>query len=542
VVLCKFAELLAFAALQVARMGRAIGIDLGTSNSVVAVMDGKQAVVIPDAEGNRIQPSVVSFGFGNQVLVGHRARRQAASNPENTVASAKRLIGRKFFSMEVKRARDVCAYEIVEGPNQDVRIRVHGRDYTLQEISAHILLKMKAIAEEHLGEAVTQAVITVPAYFNDGQRQATKDAGAIAGLDVLRIINEPTAAALAYGFGRNTDKRIAVYDLGGGTFDISILQISGDVFEVISTAGDTFLGGDDMDSILVDYFASRFNAAEKIDLRKSKAAVQKLKEAAEDAKKRLSTEFEVEVFIPGVIKDPFGRSRDLKDTLTRPRFNEMIYPYIQRTFKVCDEALQAARMTTVDIDAVILVGGTTRVPLVRESVERYFRRKPEFNINPDEVVAIGAAIQADTLSRATGSTEALGALLIDVTPQSLGIATVGGFVEKLIFRNAPIPTEQRRVFATSSDNQTSVKIAVYQGESKLAADNEMLAQFVLDGLPPAPRGKTKIEVTFEIDPNGILQVRARDPDTGISQSVQIAASGGLSSEAVEKLKFETLGF
>lgn len=523
-------------------MGRAVGIDLGTSNSVVAVMDGKQVVVLPDADGNRIQPSVVAFGYGNQVLVGHKARKQGSISPENIVASAKRLIGRKYFSMEVKRAREVCAYDIVEGSNQDVRIRIQGRDLTLQEISAHILLKMKAVAEEKLGEEVTQAVITVPAYFNDAQRQATKDAGAIAGLDVLRIINEPTAAALAYGYGLNANRRIAVYDLGGGTFDISILQISGDVFEVISTAGDTFLGGDDFDGVVVDYLVNRFNASRKVDLRRSKGAMQRLKEASEEAKRRLTTELEAEVLVRGVLKDPTGRDIDLHDSISRSRFNEMIYPYIQRTFKVCDEALQAARLSTTDIDAVILVGGTTRVPLVRESVERYFRRKPDFTINPDEVVAIGAAIQADTLARATGGTSDLGALLIDVTPQSLGIATVAGFVEKLIPRNSPIPSEQRRVFVTSSDNQTSVKISVYQGESKLEADNELLAQFTLSGLRPAPRGAVRIEVIFEIDPNGILGVRARDLETGLSQSIQIQASGGLSRETVQQLRFDNLGF
>lgn len=523
-------------------MGRAVGIDLGTSNSVVAAMVGQEVVVLSDSEGNRLQPSVVAFGYGNQVLVGHRARRPSAIAPENIVSSAKRLIGRKYFSMEVKRAKEVCAYDIVEGPNQDVRIRVHGRELTLQEISAHILLKMKSIAEERLGTEVTQAVITVPAYFNDAQRQATKDAGTIAGLDVLRIINEPTAAALACGYGQNSNRRIAVYDLGGGTFDMSILQISGDVFEVISTAGDTFLGGDDFDGVILDYLANRFLAARKVDIRRSKAAIQRLKEACEEAKKRLSTEPEVEIHIPGLLKDPIGRDIDLHDTLNRQRFNEMIYPYIQRTFKVCDEALQTARLSTQDIDAVILVGGATRVPLVRESVERYFRKRPDFSVNPDEIVAVGAAIQAETLSRATGGTAELGALLIDVTPQSLGIATVAGFVEKLLPRNSPIPTEQRRVFMTSMDNQRSVKIAIYQGESKLEADNELLACFTLDGLRPAPRGQVRIEVIFEIDPNGILHVRARDLETGLSQSISIQASTGLSRETVQQLRLDNLGF
>ncbi len=523
-------------------MSRAVGIDLGTSNSVVAVVENGKAQVVPDAEGNRIQPSVVTFGFGNQVLVGARAKRQVGSHPENTVYSAKRLIGRKYFSHEVTRARETVPYQIVEGPEHDVRIRVHERDFTLQEISAHVLLKMKTIAEEQLGEEIDKAVITVPAYFNDAQRQATRDAGIIAGLDVLRIINEPTAAALAYGYQQQHDKRLAVYDLGGGTFDISILQVSGDVFEVISTAGDTFLGGDDIDSMMVNYFAGRFHSAHGIDLRRSKVALQKLREASEACKKRLSRESEVEFSIPSIIKDPDGKSIDLQDSITRPRFNEMIYPLIQRSFKVVDEALQAARLTTLDIDGIIMVGGTTRVPLVRESVERYFRRQPEFDVNPDEVVALGAAIQADTLANATGASNEVGALLIDVTPQSLGIATAGGFVEKLLVRNSPIPTEQTRTFVTGTDNQTSVKIAVYQGESKLEVDNEVLAEFIMDGLRPAPRGETRIDVTFEIDANGILQVQAKDKETGVSHSVKIQASGGLSPETVEELKFDNLGF
>jgi len=522
-------------------MSRAIGIDLGTSNSVVAYMEGDECKVIPDAEGHRIQPSVVAFGYGNQVLVGHRAKRQMANQPENIILSAKRLIGRKYFSMEVKRAKETCAYEIVEGPNQEVRVRVQGREYTLQELSAHILLKMKNIAEEHLGEPVTKAVITVPAYFNDSQRQATKDAGTIAGLDVMRIINEPTAAALSYGYGQGQEKRVAVYDLGGGTFDISVLQISGDVFEVISTAGDTFLGGDDFDGVIMDYFANHLVEKHKVDPRRNLVVMAKLREAAEDAKMRLSTELEVEIAIPALMKDAHGANLTFVDTLTRGRLNEMIYPYIQRTFKVCDEALQAAHLTTLDIDAVILVGGTTRTPLVRESVERYFRRRPEFNINPDEVVGVGAGIQGYSLSKATGGEE-LASLLIDVTPQSLGIATVGGFVERLINRNAPIPTEQKRVFVTTIDNQTAVKIAVYQGESKLEADNQLLAQFTLSGLRPAPRGTLHIEVAFEIDSDGILQVRARDMETGLSQSVKIQASGGLTSQQVEALKFDGLGF
>ncbi len=519
-------------------MGRAIGIDLGTSNSVVSVMGESGPVVIADGEGNRLQPSVVAFSPAHQVIVGHRAKRLLATSSENTVASAKRLIGRKYFSMEVKRSREICPYEIVPGPNQEVRVRIHGRDYPIPEISAHVLLRMKALAEAHLGETVTQAVITVPAYFSDAQRQATRDAGLIAGLDVLRIINEPTAAALAYGVGRNVDQILAVYDLGGGTFDISILKVSGDVFEVLSTAGDTFLGGDDFDAVIVDYLVSRYLSSRQIDLKRNKNILQKLKSAAEEAKQRLTSEIEVEIFVGAVAIDTHGATLSLTDSLSRSRFNAMIYPFIQRTFKVCDEALQAARLNATEIDAVILVGGSTRVPLIRDSVERYFRRTPEFEINPDEVVAVGAAIQADSLARATGNTEELQALLIDVTPMSLGIATVGGFVERLIARNSPIPLEQRRIFLSSSDNQTSVTISVYQGESRLESENELLAQFSLHGLRPAPRGQVKIEVVFELDTNGILQVRARDMETGLTQSVQIRAPGALTPEEVAKLALE----
>ena len=523
-------------------MSLAIGIDLGTSNSVVASVGENGPRVIPDAEGHRLQPSVVAYGFGNQVAVGHRARRQNARNPEHTVYSAKRLIGRKFFSVEVSRAREFCSYKIIEGPNQDVRIQIDDRVLTLQEVSAQILLKMKAIAEARLGETVTQAVITVPAYFNDAQRQATREAGEIAGLEVLRIINEPTAAALAYGFGKGADKRVAVYDLGGGTFDISILQISGDVFEVMSTAGDTFLGGDDFDDVLVDLLAGRFHEKHNIDLKRDKAALQRLREAAERAKRQLSEASEVKVTIPSLAEGPDGKGLTLNESITRARFNELIYPFIQRTFKVCDEALQAARLTILDIDAVTLVGGATRIPLVRESVERYFRKPAEAGVHPDEVVAIGAALQADALARATGGDHEGSALLLDVTPQTLGIATVGGFVEQLIPRNSPIPVEQRRVFVTSADGQESVRIAVYQGESKLAEDNDLLDEFILEGLRPAPRGSVHIEVCFEIDTDGILQVSARDLDTGREQTIRIQASSGMSTERMQELKLHSLGF
>ena len=513
-------------------MGKAVGIDLGTTTSCVAcVIDGKLQA-IPGPDGEPIQASVVSFLPDGSRIVGNQAKKMMIENAENTVYSAKRLIGRKYFSAEVKKAQSVCAYQIVEGPNQSVRIRIMGRDYSVPEISAMVLMEMKKIAENHLGEEVDQAVITVPAYFNDGQRQATKDAGTIAGLKVLRIINEPTAAALAYGFGKGLTQRVAVYDLGGGTFDISILEIGEDVFEVISTAGDTYLGGDDFDDRIIDYLAERFMREHDIDLRQERKALQKLKNAAEQAKIELSEVLETRIHIPAIVETMEGPI-DLDYTLNRNYLGQLVQDLIQRTFKVCDEALQNARMTVEDIDALILVGGPTKSPIIQEAVKNYFFKEPQAGIDPELVVAIGAAIQASTLTERRP-----GALLLDVTPLSLGIATAGGLMDVLIERNTPIPTESSRIFTTTRDNQTAVRIKIYQGESKFVEENELLGEFRLTDIPPAPKGEPKIEVTFEIDANGIVNVTARDKDTGKAQSVQLTVSGGLSPEEIERLRKE----
>ena len=536
---------------------KVIGIDLGTSFSCVSVMIDGNPVVIPDKDGNLTTPSVVAFGAENQRLVGWKAKRQAVYNPGNTVGSSKRLIGRKFFSQEVKKARDMMPYQIVEGPHSDVRIRVQAQDYSLAEIASFILSKMKQIAEDYLGEAVTKAVITVPAYFNDSQRQATKDAGEIAGLEVLRIINEPTAAALAYGYGRDLDKKVVIYDLGGGTFDVSVLDIIGDVFEVVSTAGDTYLGGDDIDQRIAGYFAGKFQEAYKVNPLENKLALQKLLEASENAKIQLSLQNEVTMLIPEFSKDANGNMRPLNGVLTTTKLADLIYDLIQKTFKVCDEALQEARMTAGDIDEIILVGGPTKLPLIRQSVEQYFQRVPQTNVDPDLVVAMGAAIQAAALSesgRESDATEGTEpslssddptnvkqapkptSLLIDVTPLSLGIETVGGFTERLIERNSPVPTDQSRIFTTSADNQVQVKIRVYQGESKKAAENDLLGEFELSGLRAAQRGDVKVEVTFELDANGILHVAAKDLETNKQQVIRIAASSGLTRDEVAKMK------
>ncbi len=517
------------------KMGKAVGIDLGTSTSCVAcVIDGKPQA-LPGPDGELIQASVVSFLPDGSRIVGNRAKRMMIENAENTVYSAKRLIGRKYFSAEVKKAQAVCSYKIVEGPNQSVRIRIMGRDYSIPEISAMVLMEMKKIAENNLGEEVTDAVITVPAYFNDGQRQATKDAGTIAGLNVLRIINEPTAAALAYGFGKGLTQKVAVYDLGGGTFDISILEIGEDVFEVISTAGDTYLGGDDFDDRLIDYLAERFMREHDIDLRQDRTALQKLKNAAEKAKIELSEVTETRIYIPAIVETMEGKL-DLDYTITRNYFGQMVHDLIQRTFKVCDEALQNAHLTVEDIDALILVGGPTKSPIVQEAVKNYFFKEPQAGIDPELVVAIGAAIQAATLTERRP-----GALLLDVTPMSLGIATAGGLMDVLIERNTPIPTESSRIFTTTRDNQTAVRIKIYQGESRHVEENELLGEFRLTDIPPAPKGEPKIEVTFEIDANGIVNVTARDKDTGKAQSVQLNVSGGLSKEEIERLRREHAG-
>ena len=544
---------------------KVIGVDLGTSFSCVSVVIDGNPVVIPDKDGQLTAPSVVAIGAENQRLVGWKAKKQMVYNPANTVSSSKRLIGRKFFSQEVKKAREIMPYQIVEGPHSDVRIRVQSQDYSLPEIGSFILSKMKQIAEDYLGETVRRAVITVPAYFNDSQRQATKDAGEIAGLEVLRIINEPTAAALSYGYGRDLDKKIVIYDFGGGTFDVSVLDIIGDVFEVVSTAGDTYLGGDDIDQRIAGYFAQKFQEAYKTNPLENKLALQKLIESSENAKIQLSMQDEVSVMIPEFSKDANGTMRPLNGTLTTTKLADLIYDLIQKTFKVCDEALQEARMTAGDIDEVIMVGGPTKLPLIRQAVQQYFQRVPQTDVDPDLVVAMGAAIQAAALaesgaeeqpeqgtepSHAGGSINSSAgddtnikknpmkpsSLLIDVTPLSLGIETVGGFTERLIERNSPVPTDQSRIFTTSADNQVQVKIRVYQGESKKAAENDLLGEFQLDGLRPAPRGDVKIEVTFELDANGILHVSAKDLETNKTQAIRIAASSGLTREEVQKMK------
>jgi len=543
---------------------KVIGVDLGTSFSCVSVVIDGNPVVIPDKDGNLTTPSVVAFGAENQRLVGWKAKRQMVYNPANTVSSSKRLIGRKFFSQEVKKAREIMPYQIVEGPHSDVRIRVQSQDYSLPEIGSFVLSKMKQIAEDYLGETVRRAVITVPAYFNDSQRQATKDAGEIAGLEVLRIINEPTAAALSYGYGRDLDKKIVIYDFGGGTFDVSVLDIIGDVFEVVSTAGDTYLGGDDIDQRIAGYFAQKFQEAYKTNPLENKLALQKLIESSENAKIQLSMQDEVSVMIPEFSKDANGTMRPLNGTLTTTKLADLIYDLIQKTFKVCDEALQEARMTAGDIDEVIMVGGPTKLPLIRQAVQQYFQRLPQTDVDPDLVVAMGAAIQAAALAESgvdeqpegtepsqagdttdikrnplikdPGAAAKPSSLLIDVTPLSLGIETVGGFTERLIERNSPVPTDQSRIFTTSADNQVQVKIRVYQGESKKAAENDLLGEFQLDGLRAAPRGDVKIEVTFELDANGILHVTAKDLETNKQQVIRIAASSGLTRDEVAKMK------
>jgi len=513
-------------------MGKAVGIDLGTSTSgVAAVIDGKPTP-IPGPDGRLIQASVVSFLPDGSRVVGNAAKKMMIENAENTVYSAKRLIGRKFFSAEVKKAQAVSSFKIVEGPNQSVRIRIMERDYSVPEISAMVLMEMKKIAEAYLGEEVDKAVITVPAFFNDGQRQATKDAGVIAGLNVLRIINEPTAAALAYGFGKNLSQKISIYDFGGGTFDISILEIGQDVFEVISTAGDTYLGGDDFDDRLIDYFAERFMREHEVDIRGNRKALQKLKNAAEQAKIELSTKLEVNLSIPDIMQTDSG-PLSLEYTLNRNYFGQMILDLIQRTFKVCDEALQNGHLTSGDINALILVGGPTKSPIIQDAVKNYFFKDPQANIDPELVVAIGAAIQASTLTE-----HKPGALLLDVTPMSLGIATAGGLMDTLLERNTPIPTESSRIFTTTHDNQTAVRIKIYQGEDKFYEKNELLGEFRLAEIPPAPKGEPKVEVTFEIDANGIVNVTAKDKDTGKAQSVQLTVSGGLSKEEIARLKKE----
>jgi len=509
----------------------AVGIDLGTSNSCVAVARGGKVEVLANAYGESVTASVVAFGENGGITVGNAAKANIIHDPIHTISSAKRLIGRYFFSEEVKKAQAVCSYGIVEGPGHSLRIQIRDEQFSLPEISAMVLREMKAIAEEHLGQEVHKAVITVPAYFNDNQRQATRDAGRIAGLEVLRLLNEPTAAALAYGFGRGLTQRVAVYDLGGGTFDISILEIGKDVFEVLSTCGDTYLGGDDFDDRLIDLLADEFMAAEGINLRTDPFALEKLKVASETAKMGLSVEDQVEIRIPDIATGPDGQPRGIERPITRAEYSSLVADLVQRTFKVCDEALQQANMIARDLEGVILVGGSTHLPLIREGVRDYFQREPRDDVDPEEVVAMGAAIHAASLC----STEQQNSFLLDVTPLSLRIGVAGRLAETVIERNTPVPIEQTRTFTTFQDFQESVKIRVFQGESRQAEENEMLGQFEFSGFKKARRGEVRIDVTFEINSDGIVNVTARDQETGQQASTQITLSSGLSEEEIGRI-------
>jgi molecular chaperone DnaK len=519
-------------------METVIGIDLGTFNSCVAVVEGGTPIVIANRGGYKTTPSMVAITEGGKRLVGHIAKRQAVTNAENSVYAAKRLIGRKWDSPQVRNAVSISAYKIVEGPHNDPRIQLRGRIYSVPEISAMILQEMKVVAEDHLGHEVTKAVVTVPAYFNDGQRQATKDAGMIAGLDVIRIINEPTAAALAYGFGKNIDRTIAIYDLGGGTFDISILEIgSAGVFKVISTAGDTFLGGEDFDQRIIDWLVDGFKSEYDIDLRQDRMALQRLKDAAEKAKCELSSVSETEINLPFIISSVRNEALHLQRTLTRSQLEGLSADLVKRTVEICQLTLEEAGLDKDDIEDVILVGGMTRMPKVQAAVTDFFEREPCKGVHPDEVVALGAGIQGAFLIDDSSKM-----VLLDVTPHTLGIMVSGGYFEELIPQNSTVPTSRSKIFTTVRDNQTAVKILVLQGESKRAEQNDLLGEFILTGLRRAPAGEVEVEVTFEINADGIVSVNARDMETGVAQSITITATSGLTPEELSEMVGEAQEF